>query len=41
LGVGDTRKIVEELQTRDFSSFIAILSVSPFYKYSRRNIPTF
>jgi 4-hydroxy-tetrahydrodipicolinate synthase len=33
LGVGgnDTRKIVEELQTRDFSSFIAILSVSPFY----------
>jgi 4-hydroxy-tetrahydrodipicolinate synthase len=33
LGVGgnDTRKIVEELQTRDFSAFIAILSVSPFY----------
>lgn len=33
LGVGgnDTRKIIEELQTRDFSPFIAILSVSPFY----------
>jgi 4-hydroxy-tetrahydrodipicolinate synthase len=33
LGVGgnDTRRIVEELQTRDFSAFIAILSVSPFY----------
>ncbi|MEZ7498019.1 4-hydroxy-tetrahydrodipicolinate synthase [Flavobacterium sp. Arc3] len=33
LGVGgnDTRRIVEELKTRDFSGFIAILSVSPFY----------
>ncbi|TDE05466.1 4-hydroxy-tetrahydrodipicolinate synthase [Flavobacterium hiemivividum] len=33
LGVGgnDTRKIVEELRTRDLSAFIAILSVSPFY----------
>lgn len=33
LGVGgnDTRKIVEELNTRDFSPFVAILSVSPFY----------
>lgn len=33
LGVGgnDTRRIVEELKTRDFSDFIAILSVSPFY----------
>ncbi|NRT15451.1 4-hydroxy-tetrahydrodipicolinate synthase [Flavobacterium sp. 28A] len=33
LGVGgnDTRKIVEELNTRDFSDFVAILSVSPFY----------
>lgn len=33
LGVGgnDTRRIVEELQTRDLSDFIAILSVSPFY----------
>ncbi|WP_367753365.1 4-hydroxy-tetrahydrodipicolinate synthase [Flavobacterium sp. WC2421] len=33
LGVGgnDTRKIVEELKTRDFSPFVAILSVSPFY----------
>ena len=33
LGVGgnDTRKLVEELNTRDFSDFIAILSVSPFY----------
>lgn len=33
LGVGgnDTRKIVEELKTRDLSAFIAILSVSPFY----------
>jgi hypothetical protein len=32
LGVGgnDTRKIVEELQTRGFFFFIAILSVSPF-----------
>ena len=33
LGVGgnDTMKIVEELKTRDFSAFVAILSVSPFY----------
>ncbi|NRS88370.1 4-hydroxy-tetrahydrodipicolinate synthase [Flavobacterium sp. 7E] len=33
LGVGgnDTRRIVEELNTRDFSDFVAILSVSPFY----------
>tara|TARA_R110000868_G_scaffold173862_1_gene410272 strand:+ start:541 stop:1422 length:882 start_codon:yes stop_codon:yes gene_type:complete len=33
LGVGgnDTRKIVDELKTRDFSPFVAILSVSPFY----------
>jgi 4-hydroxy-tetrahydrodipicolinate synthase len=33
LGVGgnNTMKIVEELQTRDFSPFVAILSVSPFY----------
>lgn len=33
LGVGgnDTMKIVEELKTRDFSAFAAILSVSPFY----------
>lgn len=33
LGVGgnDTRRIVEELKTRDLSDFIAILSVSPFY----------
>jgi 4-hydroxy-tetrahydrodipicolinate synthase len=33
LGVGgnDTRKIVAELKTRDFSDFEAILSVSPFY----------
>jgi 4-hydroxy-tetrahydrodipicolinate synthase len=33
LGVGgnDTRRIVDELKTRDFSSFVAILSVSPFY----------
>jgi 4-hydroxy-tetrahydrodipicolinate synthase len=33
LGVGgnDTMKIVDELKTRDFSPFVAILSVSPFY----------
>lgn len=33
LGVGgnDTRRIVQELKTRDLSDFIAILSVSPFY----------
>jgi 4-hydroxy-tetrahydrodipicolinate synthase len=40
LGVGgnDTRKIVEELQTRIFSSFIAILSVSPFNKPTQEGI---
>jgi 4-hydroxy-tetrahydrodipicolinate synthase len=33
LGVGgnNTAKIVEELKTRDFSNFVAILSVSPYY----------
>ncbi len=33
LGVGgnNTRKVVEELKTRDFSKFDAILSVSPYY----------
>ena len=33
LGVGgnDTNKVVEELKTRDFSNFVAILSVSPYY----------
>jgi 4-hydroxy-tetrahydrodipicolinate synthase len=33
IGVGgnDTRRIVEELKTRDLSAFVAILSVSPFY----------
>ena len=33
LGVGgnNTHQIVEELKTRDLSSFVAILSVSPFY----------
>ena len=33
LGVGgnNTAEIVAELQTRDFSKFVAILSVSPFY----------
>ena len=33
LGVGgnNTHKIVDELQTRDFSDFVAILSVSPYY----------
>ncbi|POS02873.1 4-hydroxy-tetrahydrodipicolinate synthase [Flavobacterium croceum DSM 17960] len=33
LGVGgnNTHKVVEELQTRDFSAFTAILSVSPYY----------
>jgi 4-hydroxy-tetrahydrodipicolinate synthase len=33
LGVGgnDTRRIVEELKTRDLSAFVAVLSVSPFY----------
>ncbi|MFE3867175.1 4-hydroxy-tetrahydrodipicolinate synthase [Flavobacterium sp. LS2P90] len=33
LGVGgnNTMKVVEELQTRDLSSFVAVLSVSPYY----------
>lgn len=33
LGVGgnNTYKLVEELKTRDFSNFVAILSVSPYY----------
>lgn len=33
LGVGgnNTHKIVEELKTRDFSNFVAVLSVSPYY----------
>ena len=33
LGVGgnNTLKVVEELKTRDFSAFTAILSVSPYY----------
>ncbi len=33
LGVGgnNTHKLVEELKTRDFSDFVAILSVSPYY----------
>ncbi len=33
LGVGgnNTLKLVEELKTRDFSDFVAILSVSPYY----------
>ena len=33
LGVGgnNTNKVVEELKTRDFSNFVAILSVSPYY----------
>ncbi len=33
LGVGgnNTAQVVEELKTRDFSSFAAILSVSPYY----------
>jgi 4-hydroxy-tetrahydrodipicolinate synthase len=33
LGVGsnNTQEVVEELQTRDFSDFVAILSVSPYY----------
>jgi 4-hydroxy-tetrahydrodipicolinate synthase len=33
LGVGgnNTHKIIEELKTRDFSNFVAILSVSPYY----------
>lgn len=33
LGVGsnNTQQVIEELQTRDFSKFVAILSVSPYY----------
>jgi 4-hydroxy-tetrahydrodipicolinate synthase len=33
LGVGgnNTHKIIEELKSRDFSNFVAILSVSPYY----------
>lgn len=33
LGVGgnNTMKVIEELESRDFSPFVAILSVSPFY----------
>jgi 4-hydroxy-tetrahydrodipicolinate synthase len=33
LGVGgnNTHKLVEELKTRDFSDFVAVLSVSPYY----------
>ena len=33
LGVGgnDTRQVVNELQTRDLSKFVAVLSVSPYY----------
>lgn len=33
LGVGgnNTHKVVEELKTRDFSNFVAVLSVSPYY----------
>ena len=33
LGVGgnNTQQVVEELKTRDFSAFVAILSVSPYY----------
>jgi 4-hydroxy-tetrahydrodipicolinate synthase len=33
LGVGgnNTQKVVEELKSRDFSDFVAILSVSPYY----------
>ena len=33
LGVGgnNTHKIIEEIKTRDFSKFVAILSVSPYY----------
>jgi 4-hydroxy-tetrahydrodipicolinate synthase len=33
LGIGgnNTMKVVEELKTRDFSKFVAILSVSPYY----------
>ena len=33
LGVGgnNTKEVVDELKTRDFSSFVALLSVSPYY----------
>jgi len=33
LGVGgnDTAKVIQELQTRDLSQFVAVLSVSPYY----------
>jgi 4-hydroxy-tetrahydrodipicolinate synthase len=33
LGVGgnNTQKVIEELKSRDFSNFVAILSVSPYY----------
>lgn len=33
LGVGsnNTQQVIDELQTRDFSKFVAILSVSPYY----------
>jgi 4-hydroxy-tetrahydrodipicolinate synthase len=31
LGGNNTHKIIEELKTRDFSNFVAILSVSPYY----------
>jgi len=33
LGVGsnNTQEVIEELKTRDFSAFVAILSVSPYY----------
>lgn len=45
LGVGgnNTAKIVEELKTRDFSNFVAILSVSPYYNKptQKRNLSTF
>jgi 4-hydroxy-tetrahydrodipicolinate synthase len=35
-------KIVEELKMRDFSPFVAILSVSPFYnKPTQENLPAF
>jgi 4-hydroxy-tetrahydrodipicolinate synthase len=39
LGVGgnNTGKLVEELKTRDFSDFVAILSVSPYYNKPTQN----
>ncbi|MFT7351911.1 MAG: 4-hydroxy-tetrahydrodipicolinate synthase [Flavobacterium sp.] len=39
LGVGgnNTAKLVEELKTRDFSAFTAILSVSPYYNKPTQN----